>query len=76
MRITLRLKPPISARTDQAAFTALTPVEGIVSAQIASGTIAIEHDGRVTIDALRDALAVAGLEIAAANEDRRTLPLI
>ena len=76
MRISLRLRGPISARTDQAAFTALTPVEGIVSAQIASGTIVVEHDGRATIDALRDALAVAGLEIDTAIEDRRTLPLL
>lgn len=76
MRISVRLRGPISPRTDQAAFTALTPVEGIVSAQIASGTIVIEHDGRVTIEALRDALAVAGLEIDKANEDRRSLPQI
>ena len=76
MRITLRLRGPTSARADQAAFTALTPVEGIVGLQIASGTIVVEHDGRVTLDALRAALAVAGLEIEAATEERRTLPLL
>ena len=76
MRTTLRLRGPISPRIDQAAFTALTPIEGIVNTQIASGTIVIEHDGRVTIEALREALAVAGLEIAASSEDPRTLPLL
>ncbi len=76
MRTTIRLRGPISARADQAAFTALTPVEGIVGLQIASGTIASDHDGRATLDALRDALAVAGLEIAEAKEEPRTLPLL
>ncbi len=47
-----------------------------MNAQIASGTIVLEHDGRVTIDALREALAVAGLEIEKATEDRRSLPQI
>ena len=76
MRITLRLGGPTSPRADQAAFTALTPVEGIANLQIASGTIIIEHDGRVTIDALREALAVAGLELTAAVEEPRSLPLL
>ena len=76
MRTSIRLRGPISPRTDQAAFTALTPVEGIVNAQIASGTIVIEHDGRATLSALREALAVAGLEIAAATEDGRSLPIL
>lgn len=76
MRTTIRLAGPTSARADQAAFTALTPVEGIVGLQIASGTIIVEHDGRVTLDALRAALAVAGLEIARAVEEPRSLPLL
>lgn len=76
MLIRVRLRGPRSSRVDQGAFTALTPVEGIVQLRLGNGTIEIEHDGRVTVDMLRDALAIAGIEIAAVEEDRRTLPTI
>lgn len=74
MLIRARLAGTPSPRMDQAAFTALTPIEGIVQVQIGHGTLAIAHDGRVTVEQLREALAVAGLEIADVEEDRRTLP--
>jgi copper chaperone CopZ len=60
----------------QAVFTALTPVEGIRSAQVTIGVATIEHDGRATIEALREAIAVAGYDVALAEEDRRTLPVV
>jgi copper chaperone len=60
----------------QAVFTALTPVEGIVSADISIGAATIEHDGRATVDALRNAIAVAGYEVALADEERRRLPIV
>jgi copper chaperone CopZ len=63
-------------RCVQAVFTALTPVEGIVSAQVSVGSATIEHDGRATVDALRDAIAVTGYEVSLAEEDRRTLRVI
>ena len=63
-------------RCVQAVFTALTPVEGITSAVVTIGAATIEHDGRATAAALREAIAVAGYEAAPAAEDRRALPLL
>ena len=60
----------------QAVFTALTPVEGIIAAQVTIGAATIEHDGRATIEALRTAIAVSGYEAVLAEEDRRTLPVV
>jgi copper chaperone len=60
----------------QAVFTALTPVPGIVSADVSIGAATIEHDGRVTIDALREAVAVSGYEVIVADEDRKRLPIL
>ena len=55
-------------RCVQAVFTSLTPVEGIVSAEVGIGHATIEHDGRATVDAL--------LEVTLAEEERRRLPLL
>jgi copper chaperone CopZ len=60
----------------KAVFTALTPVEGILSADVAIGSAVIEHDGRVTFEALREAIAVAGYDAVLADEERRRLPVI
>ena len=59
-----------------AVFTALTPVEGILSAEVEIGLVTVEHDGRATVDALRAAIAVAGYEAALASEERRQLPIV
>lgn len=59
-----------------AVFTALTPVEGIISAHVEVGTVVVEHDGRATADALRDAIAVAGYDVVIADEERRRLPVV
>ena len=63
-------------RCVQAVFTALTPVEGIISATVAIGTAEIEHDGRATAEALREAIAVAGYEASPQVEVRRALPVL
>ncbi len=60
----------------RAVFTALTPVEGILSADVALGSAVVEHDGRATGEALREAIAVAGYEAVAVAEERRRLPLV
>jgi copper chaperone len=60
----------------KAVFTALTPVEGILSADVAIGSAVLEHDGRVTFEALREAIAVAGYDAVLADEERRRLPVI
>ena len=59
-----------------AVFTALTPVEGIVSAEVEIGVVLVEHDGRATVDALREAIAVAGYDAVLASEERRQLPVV
>jgi copper chaperone CopZ len=59
-----------------AVFTALTPVEGIVSAEVDIGSVVVEHDGRVTVESLREAIAVAGYEAVLAAEERRQLPVV
>lgn len=63
-------------RCVQAVFTALTPVEGIVSATVTIGAATIDHDGRATLEALRQAISVAGYDASLARESRRTLPVI
>jgi copper chaperone CopZ len=60
----------------QAVFTALTPVEGIQSADVAIGSATIEHDGRATVEALREAIGVSGYEVTLAEEERRRLPIV
>ena len=60
-----------------AVFTALTPVPGIASAKVSIGAAEVEHDGRATVDAMRDAIAVAGYEVSEATEEsRRELPIL
>jgi copper chaperone len=60
----------------RAVFTALTPVEGIHSAEVAVGHATVEHDGRVTMTTLRDAIAVAGYRVVGGTKERRRLPLL
>ena len=72
----LRIAGMTCQRCVQAVFTSLTPVPGIISAQVSIGGATIEHDGRATPDALRDAIAVSGYDVALADEDRRRLPLL
>lgn len=72
----LRIAGMSCQRCVQAVYTALTPVEGIASAQVAVGAATIEHDGRVTVTALRHAIAVSGYEVTVAEEERRQLPVV
>jgi copper chaperone CopZ len=60
----------------QAVFTALTPVEGVLSAEVALGHVVIEHDGRATAAALREAIAVSGYDVVQIDEERRRLPMV
>jgi copper chaperone CopZ len=76
MMTRLRIAGMSCQRCVQAVFTALTPVEGIVTAQVTVGAATIEHDGRATVEALREAIAVSGYEVSLAEEDRRTLPVV
>ncbi|HTR78131.1 MAG TPA: heavy-metal-associated domain-containing protein [Gemmatimonadaceae bacterium] len=60
----------------RAVFTALTPIEGIISADVSIGAATIEHDGRVTLEHVRQAIAVAGYTVSGGADDRRSLPVI
>jgi copper chaperone len=60
----------------RAVFTALTGVEGITRADVSIGAVEVEHDGRVTVAQLRDAIAVAGYSVRDGETNRRALPLI
>ena len=76
MRTRLRILGMSTPHCIRAVFTALTPVEGIVSADVVLGSVEVEHDGRATPDALREAIAVAGYEVGEVIEERRRLPTV
>jgi len=76
MRTRLRILGMSTPHCIRAVFTALTPVEGIVSADVVLGSVEVEHDGRATADALREAIAVAGYEVVEVVEVRRQLPVM
>jgi copper chaperone CopZ len=59
----------------RAVFTSLAGVEGIQRADVSIGRAVIEHDGSVTQQQIRDAIATAGYEVHAFTDDRRSLPL-
>ena len=60
----------------RAVFTALTPVPGIISADVTIGGAVIEHDGRATVEVLREAIAASGYEVTSAEEEKRRLPIV
>ena len=59
-----------------AVFTALTPVPGIISADVSIGAAVIEHDGRATEELLREAIAESGYEVTSVEEEKRRLPIV
>ena len=59
----------------RAVFTSLAGVPGIERADVSIGQAVIEHDGSVTSEQIRDAVAVAGYEVTGTTLDRRTLPI-
>jgi copper chaperone CopZ len=59
----------------RAVFTSLAGVPGIERADVTIGKAVIEHDGTVTAEQIRNAIAVAGYTVEDSRDDRRTLPL-
>ncbi len=59
----------------RAVFTSLAGVPGIHRADVTIGQAVIEHDGTVTPEQIRDAIAVAGYTVDETKENRRNLPL-
>jgi copper chaperone CopZ len=76
MRTRLRIDGMSCQHCVRAVFTALTPVEGILSADVSIGAAVIEHDGRATAEMIRAAIAVAGYDAVVAEEERRRLPVV
>ena len=60
----------------RAVFTALGGVKGVSRADVSIGKAIIEHDGSVSNDAVREAISIAGYDVADFRDDRRTLPVV
>ena len=76
MRTTLTIDGMTCGHCTRAVFTALSGVPGIALADVSIGRAVVDHDGSVTEQALRDAVALAGYSVVDATEDRRTLPTL
>ena len=72
----LRITGMLSVHSVRAVFTTLSAIEGIARAEVTMGRAVVEHDGHVTCERLREALALVGCEIIECREERRTLPLL
>ena len=75
MTTTVSISGMTCAHCVRAVFTSLAGVPGIERADVSIGQAVIEHDGTVTPEAIRDAIAVAGYEVTGSANNRRTLPL-
>ena len=72
----LTIRGMTSVHAARAIFTALAGVEGVEHADVRRGVATVQHDGRVTEAALREAVALAGFEVTEMREDRRVLPIV
>lgn len=75
MTTTVSIAGMTCAHCVKAVFTSLAGVPGIARADVSIGKAVIEHDGSVTTEAIRDAVAVAGYEVTGSTDDRRSLPI-
>jgi copper chaperone len=75
MITTVRVEGMTCQHCVRAVFTALAAVPGIQRADVTTGQAAVEHDGTVTVEQLRDAIAVAGYTVPDGTTNRRVLPL-
>jgi copper chaperone CopZ len=76
MKMQVRVEGMTCQHCVRAVFTALAAVDGIARADVRIGSAEIEHDGSVTVEAVRSAIAVAGYSIGGAETNRRSLPLL
>jgi copper chaperone CopZ len=60
----------------RAVFTALAAAPGIDRAEVSIGSARVEHDGSVTVEQIREAIAVAGYAVTDGTTNRRVLPLV
>ena len=75
MQTTVSIQGMTCGHCVRAVFTSLAGVKGIDRADVSIGRAVIDHDGTVTADQLRDAIAVAGYDVTDFSTDRRSLPL-
>ena len=75
MITTLKIEGMTCQHCVRAVFTALAAVDGLSRADVSIGSARVEHDGGVTLDQLREAVAVAGYSVSAGELNRRALPL-
>ena len=59
----------------RAVFTALTVVPGVASAEVALGRVTLEHDGRATVEHVREAVEPLGYTVLEWREERARLPM-
>ena len=76
MVTTARINGMSCSHCVRAVFTALGGVPGISRADVSIGQAVIEHDGSVTQDAIREAISIAGYDVADFRDDRRALPVV
>lgn len=76
VRVELTISGMLAVHARHAVFTALSGVEGIVRAEVDLGRAVVEHDGRVSLATLRDAVSAAGCEVEATRELPRSLPTL
>jgi len=76
MITTAKIEGMSCAHCVRAVFTALGGVPGVARADVSIGKAIIEHDGSVTPEALREAISIAGYEVAEFRDDRRALPVV
>ena len=65
-----------SVHAARAIFTALAGVDGVERADVGRGIATVEHDGRATETVLREAVALAGFQVADIREEGRVLPIV
>jgi copper chaperone CopZ len=75
MQTTASISGMTCAHCVRAVFTSLAGVEGIKRADVSIGKAVIEHDGTVTPEEIRAAIAVVGYNVTDIRIDRPTLPL-
>ena len=76
MVTTVRINGMSCSHCVRAVFTSLAGVPGVARADVSIGQAVIEHDGTVTPEAIREAISIAGYDVADFRDDRRALPVV
>lgn len=76
MVTTVKINGMTCAHCVRAVFTSLSGVPGIDRADVSIGKAVIEHDGSVSPEAIREAISIAGYDVAEFGDDRRSLPVV